>query len=49
MMGGKAVQQALRGHLLVEKCLNGMLVSEMMGSDPELALRGSGVRVCTPS
>jgi len=37
MMGGKAVQRALRGHLLVEKCLNGMLVSEMMDSDPELA------------
>ena len=37
MIGGKAVQRALWGHLLVEKCLNGMLVCKMMESDPEFA------------
>lgn len=37
MMVGKAVQRAFRGHLLVEKCLNGMLVSEMMDCDSDCA------------
>lgn len=43
MIGGKAVQRALRGHLLVEKCLNGMLVCKMMESDPEFA---NSVKTC---
>ena len=30
MMTGKSVQRAFRGHLLVDKCLNRMLVSEMI-------------------
>lgn len=33
MMTGKSVQRALRGHSLIEKCLNGMLISEMMDGD----------------
>ena len=43
MIGGKAVQRAFRGHLLVEKCLNGMLVCKMMESDPEFA---NSVKTC---
>ena len=30
MMTGKSVQRAFRGHLLADKCLNCMLVSEMI-------------------
>lgn len=37
IMTGKSVQRAFRGHLLVEKCLNGLLVSEVMDRDPEFA------------
>ena len=30
MMTGKAVKRALRGHLLVDKCLHNQLIKEMM-------------------
>ena len=29
IMTGKAVQRALRGHLLVEKCLHSLLITEV--------------------
>ena len=35
MISGKAVQRSLRGHLLVDKCLHDMLVSEMADDNPE--------------
>jgi len=35
IMTGKSVQRAFRGHLLLEKCLNGMLVFEVMDQDSE--------------
>lgn len=37
MMTGKAVQRALRGHLLVDKCLNRMIVSDIADDSPEFA------------
>ena len=37
MMTGKAVQRAIRGHLLIDKCLNHMIVSDMGGDSPEFA------------
>ena len=37
MMTGKSVQRAFRGHLLVDKCLNRMMVTEMAGDSPEFA------------
>ncbi|PIK52555.1 hypothetical protein BSL78_10545 [Apostichopus japonicus] len=37
ILTGKSVQRAIRGHLLLEKCLNGMLVSEIMDQDSEFA------------
>jgi len=33
IMTGKYVQRAFRGYILLEKCLNGMLVSEVMNQD----------------
>ena len=38
MMSGKAVQRAFRGHLLVNKCLNKMIVTEKVDEQPELNL-----------
>ena len=37
MMTGKSVQRAFRGHLLVDKCLNHMIVSDMIDENPEFA------------
>ena len=37
MMTGKSVQRSYRGHLLVEKCLNHMIVSDMVKDSPKLA------------
>ena len=37
MMSGKSVQRAFRGHLLVDKCLNHMVVSDMVNENPEFA------------
>ena len=37
MMTGKAVQRAFRGHLLTDKCLNHLIVSETSKADPEFA------------
>jgi 5'-3' exonuclease len=37
MMTGKSVQRSFRGHLLVDKCLNHMMVSDMMDDDPEFS------------
>ena len=36
MMTGKAVQGALRGHLLVDKCLHSQLIMERAKADPEI-------------
>ena len=36
MMTGKAVKRALRGHLLVDKCLHSQLITEMAKDDPEI-------------
>ena len=36
MMTGKAVQRALRGHLLVDKCLHSQVITEMSKDDPEI-------------
>ena len=36
MMTGKAVQRALRGHLLVDKCLHSQLITEIGKDDPEI-------------
>ncbi len=37
MMTGKSVQRSFRGHLLVDKCLNYMIVSYMVKLNPKLA------------
>ncbi len=37
MMTGKSVQRSFRGHLLVDKCLNYMIVSDMVKLNPKLA------------
>ena len=37
MLTGKLVQRAFRGHLLVDRCLNRMMVSEMADGSPEFA------------
>ena len=37
MMTGKAVQRAFRGHLLTDKCLNHLIVSETLEANPEFA------------
>ncbi|KAL2082773.1 hypothetical protein ACEWY4_022591 [Coilia grayii] len=37
MMTGKSVQRAFRGHLLVDKCLSHMILSEMPNDNPEFA------------
>ncbi|KAG0712618.1 hypothetical protein GWK47_018095 [Chionoecetes opilio] len=37
MMTGKSLQRPFRGHLLVDKCLNRMVVSEMADDDPGFA------------
>ena len=36
MMTGKAVQRTLRGHLLVDKCLNSQLITEIAKDDPKI-------------
>ena len=36
MMTGKSVQRAFRGHLLITKCLNQMIVSEVLDEHPNL-------------
>ena len=36
MMTGKAVQRALRGHILVDKCLYSQFITEMAKDDPEI-------------
>ena len=36
MLTGKAVQRALWGHLLVDKCLHSQLVMEMTKDDPQI-------------
>ena len=38
MMTGKSVQRAFRGHLLVNKCLNEMIISEVVKEQPGLSL-----------
>lgn len=38
MMTGKSVQRAFRGHLLVNKCLNEMIISEVIEEQPGLSL-----------
>ena len=35
-MTGKAVQRALRGHLLVDKCLHSQLITEVAKDNPEI-------------
>ena len=35
MMTGKSVQRAFRGHLLVDRCLNHMVVSDLLEDNPE--------------
>ncbi|KAG1660798.1 LON peptidase N-terminal domain and RING finger protein 1 [Nymphon striatum] len=35
MLSGKAVQRAFRGHLLIDRCLNEMVVSELIQEDSE--------------
>ena len=37
MLTGKSVQRALRGHLLVDKCLNHMIVSDVVHESPQFA------------
>ncbi len=37
MMTGKSVQRSFCGHLLVDKCLNYMIVSDMVKLNPKLA------------
>ena len=36
MMTGKTIQRALRGHLLVDKCLHSQPITEMAKDDPEI-------------
>ena len=38
MMTGKSVQRAFRGHLLVDKCLNHLMLSEMSNEATEFAM-----------
>ena len=35
MMTGKSVQRAIRGHLLVDRCLNHLIVSELLEENPQ--------------
>ena len=37
MMTGKSVQRAFRAHLLADKCINRMVVAEIVKEDPEFA------------
>ena len=37
MFTGKSVQRVFRGHLLVENCINGMIVSDLIDSDSAFA------------
>ena len=37
LLSGKAVQRAFRGHLLVDRCLNVMVVSQLIEGDSEFA------------
>lgn len=37
MLTGKAVQRAIRGHLLIDKCLSHMIVSDIAGDNPQFA------------
>ena len=35
MMTGKSVQRAFRGHLLVDRCLNHLTVSDLLKNDQQ--------------
>ena len=35
MLTGKSVQRAFRGHLLIDRCLNNLIVSDLMEDDPQ--------------
>lgn len=37
ILSGKAVQRALRGHLLVDKCLNQIILDALMQDDPKVS------------
>ena len=37
MMTGKSAQRAFRGHLLVDRCLNHIVVSDVINANPEVA------------
>ena len=37
MMTGKVVKRAFRGHLLIDKCLNHLIVSATLNANPEFA------------
>ena len=37
MLTGKSVQRAFRGHLLVDKCLNRMIITDVVQSSPQFA------------
>ena len=37
MLSGKAVQRAFRGHLLVDRCLNKMVVSQLIEENSDFA------------
>ena len=45
MMTGKSVQRSFRGHLLIEKCLNNLLVSDLFNSDQDLATQVDQVEI----
>ena len=36
MMADKSIQRAFRGHLLVDKCLNRILLSDMANENPDI-------------
>ena len=38
VLTGKAIQRAIRGHLLVDKCLGQMMVSDLANDMPEFAM-----------
>ena len=45
MMTGKSVQRSFRGHLLIEKCLNNLLVSDLSNSDQDFATQVDQVEI----
>ena len=48
MMTGKAVQRALRGHLLVDKCLHSQLIKEVVKDNLEIQTLLDQAEDCTP-